>query len=180
MLMTKIVLVISLLCLFWFHYSTSVFEQIIIAIIFLSSVSIIISRWFPIWLKGKFSINNNNIQENSKSNENIKKYDKNQSNYTKNNSKSNKNESKQSKNPSKYYPELKQSLINCSKTGKLTREMILTFLSEVDYRLKTHKFVYDKFEFQNDMHQIYVKIQSRKLQDQDYVYLINYEPMSEK
>lgn len=174
MKMMKIFGLITLGILLWFHYAETVFERLMIAFMFICLVGIPLIHWIPTWFSQVISstINKNQVKD-DKSNEKVVNYSKNNYNFKQNHNNSNQKSNKQPKNPSKYYPELQQLLSNYSKTRQLTREMILTFITEIDYRLKTHKFVYDSFKFENDMHQIYVKIQSKQFEDQDYVYLIN-------
>lgn len=75
-------------------------------------------------------------------------------------------------NPSQYYIPCRDVIISCVKNKIFTRQDILTLLKAIDYRLGSHKEVYNKnFTFENEMHEIYCKLKSKKLQDADYIYL---------
>lgn len=78
-------------------------------------------------------------------------------------------------NPSKYYPIVRNSIIAYMKQGILTREDILTFKSCLDGRLGNRASMYNNcanFQFQNDANEIYAKLKSSVLRDDDYKYLI--------
>ena len=161
----------GLLYIWWCAASTG-FERVICLGIFVV---------FVLPLSINYLLNSIKVKSNSNSKTSSKNYAKNTTSNTSFKSEFNPTipsqsfttSSKGKTNPSEYYPVLRENLVKASKERRMSRESILIFLSEVDYRLKEHKFVYDKFSFQNEMHSIYTKIKSSKLQDQDYIYLID-------
>lgn len=75
-------------------------------------------------------------------------------------------------NPSQYYIPFRDVITSCSKNKLFTRQDILELKCEIDHRLGTKKYIYDNsFNFENDMHEIYIKIKSSTLKDADYIYL---------
>lgn len=56
----------------------------------------------------------------------------------------------------------------------LDRETILQLKSELRYRLGTHVEVYKNFNFQNDLHELYVLSKSSVLTKEDYEYLTQF------
>lgn len=70
-----------------------------------------------------------------------------------------------------YYKEVRDLINNTVKFGDLNRQGILEFKSELNYRLGANQYNYTKFQFENDMHEIYTKLKSSKLKDDDYIYL---------
>lgn len=93
--------------------------------------------------------------------------------YKKNYKKTNTN-SKTKINPAPSYLNFRNMLIEYSKNKKLDRDAILSLKDELDSHLGAHKHAYDKFNFQNDMHELYVKSKSSKLEESNYVQLIDY------
>lgn len=76
-------------------------------------------------------------------------------------------------NSSIYYPRLRDTISSCSKNKLFTRQDILKLKSEIDYCLGTRKYIYDNnFIFENDLHEIYIKIKSSVLKDKDYEHLL--------
>lgn len=76
-------------------------------------------------------------------------------------------------NPSVYYPRLRDAISACSKNKLFTRQDILKLKSEIDYCLGTRKYIYDNnFNFENDLHEIYIKIKSSVIKDKDYEHLL--------
>lgn len=74
-------------------------------------------------------------------------------------------------NNNKFYNDTRSRLIDLSKNGNLNRNDILKFKLELDNRLGMNRYAYNNFDFQNDMHEIYIKLKSSKLTDDDYIYL---------
>jgi hypothetical protein len=72
------------------------------------------------------------------------------------------------------YEEFKNELTSCVKNGLLTRETILKLKCELRYRIGTHIEVYKDFNFENDMHEIYVLGKSSVLTKEDYEYLTKF------
>ena len=70
-----------------------------------------------------------------------------------------------------YYKELSGLLSSSMKNRKLTRYQILYFKKEIDELLGNRKSVYDSFNFDNDLHEIYTKLKVSPLQDKEYQYL---------
>lgn len=79
-----------------------------------------------------------------------------------------------SKESDPKYLELRELLKSLSQSKKLKRSGLLTFKNELDYRLGNNRYNYTNFNFTNDMHEIYTKIKSSKLTDQDYDYLLTH------
>lgn len=76
-------------------------------------------------------------------------------------------------NSSVYYPRLRDTISSCSKNKLFTRQDILKLKSEIDYCLGTRKYIYDNnFIFENDLHEIYIKIKSSALKDNNYEHLL--------
>ena len=76
-------------------------------------------------------------------------------------------------NSSVYYPRLRDSISACSKNKLFTRQDILKLKSEIDYCLGARRYIYDNnFIFENDLHEIYIKIKSSALKDKDYERLL--------
>lgn len=69
------------------------------------------------------------------------------------------------------YTNLRDNLKELSREKQLGRSEILSFKNELDYRLANHRYNYSNFKFENDMHEIYTKLKSSKLKDDDYIYL---------
>lgn len=80
-----------------------------------------------------------------------------------------KSQYKQNDNPN--YVTLRDNIKDYSKSGKINREGILDFKNELDYRLGSNRYSYKEFSFENDMHEIYVKIKNSKFKDEDYLHL---------
>ena len=76
-------------------------------------------------------------------------------------------------NPSPYYLETRNIIINLSKNGKLSRSKILELEKELETILGDYLVNYSKFNFENDMHYIYVLLKSSKLTDNDYINILN-------
>lgn len=74
-------------------------------------------------------------------------------------------------NSSQYYSEVRECIIATSKAGLFDRESVLKLKSELDYLLQDKKDHYSNFTFDNDMHEIYIKLKNKHLQDEDYLYL---------
>lgn len=76
-------------------------------------------------------------------------------------------------NSSVYYPRLRDAISACSKNKLFTRQDILKLKSEIDYCLGTRRYIYDNnFNFENDLHEIYIKIKSSVIKDKDYEHLL--------
>lgn len=69
------------------------------------------------------------------------------------------------------YINLRSRLISIMKNGELDRDNVLKFKLELDNRLGVNRYEYSNFSFENDMHEIYTKLKSSKLTDQDYLHL---------
>ena len=70
-----------------------------------------------------------------------------------------------------FYVDIRSRLINVVKNGQLDRDSIMRFKLELDNRLGMNRYAYKDFTFDNDMHEIYIKLKSSKLKDDDYIYL---------
>lgn len=69
------------------------------------------------------------------------------------------------------YIDVRTRLISVVKNGELDRGSIMKLKLELDNILGADRYSYSKFTFENDMHEIYTKLKSSKLGDQDYLYL---------
>lgn len=69
------------------------------------------------------------------------------------------------------YLDVRSRLIEAIKNGHMDRTGILKLKLELDNRLGMNIYAYKGFEYTNDMHEIYIKLKSSKLTDDDYVYL---------
>ena len=76
-------------------------------------------------------------------------------------------------NDNVFYIDIRNKLITVVQKGNLDRDSILNFKLELDNRLGINRYAYKDFDFENDMHEIYVKLKSSKLTDDDYDYLNN-------
>ena len=77
-------------------------------------------------------------------------------------------------NPSKYYFTVRNTVVTYLQNGVITRDDILYFKSCLDSRLKGHVNIYNhSFKFKNDANEIYIKLKSSVLKDEDYKYLMN-------
>lgn len=74
-------------------------------------------------------------------------------------------------NNNPFYMETRNRLIGVVKNCELDRGGILKFKLELDNKLGMNRYAYDNFDFENDMHEIYIKLKSSKLNDEDYLYL---------
>lgn len=74
----------------------------------------------------------------------------------------------------KEYDELIKKLKYCMKNKLLTREDVLSFKKEIVDLLNTYNKDYSKFKFENDMHEIYVKLKNKHLNSENYVNLNRY------
>lgn len=74
-------------------------------------------------------------------------------------------------NTNPNYIEVRNRLIDVVKNGVLNRDSILKFKLELDNKLDINRYAYSNFDFENDMHEIYIKLKSSKLKDEDYQYL---------
>lgn len=69
------------------------------------------------------------------------------------------------------YLDVRSRLIEAIKNGHLDRNSVLKFKLEIDNRLGMNRYAYKDFEYENDLHEIYIKLKSSKLTDDDYTYL---------
>lgn len=74
-------------------------------------------------------------------------------------------------NNNPIYIDLRERLIEVVKAGSLNRDDIFKFRLELDNRLGANRYSYTNFTFENEMHEIYIKMKSSKLNDDDYIYL---------
>lgn len=81
------------------------------------------------------------------------------------------NKDKTKTKPSPYYLELRSSIINLSKQGKLNEYITKNLNSEIDtFTLKD----YSKLRFNDVKHEIYTKIKDSGITNDDYIYLNEY------
>ena len=72
------------------------------------------------------------------------------------------------------YSELKNLISTSCKSKRLKRQMILSFKDELNKQLASNVDHYSKMTFENDLHEVYVKLKSSHLEDKDYIYLKDY------
>lgn len=82
-----------------------------------------------------------------------------------------KTSSKTINNPN--YIALREIIINASKNKQFNRTAILNLKAEIDFRLKDYLINYSSFTFSNDLQEIYTKLKSSHLKNEDYIYLKN-------
>ena len=163
-------LIIGSSLLLWYKFSSDFTEKVLIIYIFVVILVPYVINLFVMLLN--MGINNNKPKNTTNYNGKTKATTKNTDN--KKATSTNTVKSKGTKvNLSPFYPQLRTVLTTCSKERLLTREDVLNFKVAVDDRLGAHRYVYEKFDFKNDMHEIYTKIKSSKLKDEDFQYLIN-------
>jgi len=161
--------IIGMVLLVWFRNTNSRFEQILIGFILVTVLIPFALQLLTMLLKGvakddkSTQYKQRNI-ENKYTIEPIKNSKNDRSNSIKAPYKA-----KTNNNP--IYTEVRDRFKGLVKNGDLGRNEILQFKSELDYKLRTHKYTYDSFTFKNDMHEIYIKLKSSKLTTEDYVYL---------
>ena len=161
---------IGLVLLIWFRNTNSVFEKLLIGFIVITALVPFVLQLLAMLLKGgtknrKSSAYN---KKGNKENKYIIEPIKNNKN-SKNNSIKTPYRAKTNNNP--IYVEVRDRFKSLVQNGDFKRQQILQFKSELDHKLSTHKYTYDTFSFENDMHEIYIKLKSSKLTTEDYVYL---------
>ena len=72
------------------------------------------------------------------------------------------------------YTQLRNLIAISCKQKQLSRQSILSFVEELNKILGNNVNHYSKMTFENDLHEIYVKLKSSHLQDKDYIYLKEY------
>lgn len=159
-----IVPIISAMLLIWYYTTNSVFEKIFIIFVLFSTVlplgfgmmNIMIYSAIPSkkGYKKKKSVPRNRNAE----------YICNQLNKKKT-----AREPKAEPNP--YYLELRSSIINLNRQGKLTDYIIKNLKSEIDSLVLED---YSNFRFNDVKHEIYTKIKDSAITDDDYIYLNGY------
>lgn len=71
-------------------------------------------------------------------------------------------------NQQEGYAEVKNVLIACSKNKLFSREDVLKIKDEINYMLGDNLKHYNNFIFENDMHEIYIKIKNKHLSTSNY------------
>lgn len=163
-------IIVGLVLLIWFRNTGSVFEKLLIGFIAITALIPFVLQLLAMLLNGEVKDNKFNTykQNGNKKSEYIIEPIKNKNN-TKNNSIKAPYKAKTNNNP--IYIDVRDRFKDLVKNGDLGRQQILQFKSELDHTLGTHKYTYDTFSFENDMHEIYIKLKSSKLTTEDYVYL---------
>lgn len=82
-----------------------------------------------------------------------------------------KTSSKTINNPN--YIALRKIIISASKNKQFNRTDILILKAEIDFILKEYLANYSSFIFSNDLQEIYTKLKSSHLKNEDYIYLKN-------
>lgn len=72
------------------------------------------------------------------------------------------------------YTQLRNLITISCKQKQISRQSILSFVEELNKILGDNVNHYSKMTFENDLHEIYVKLKSSHLQDKDYIYLKEY------
>ena len=72
------------------------------------------------------------------------------------------------------YTQLRNLITISCKQKQISRQSILSFMEELNKVLGNNVNHYSKMTFENDLHEIYVKLKSSHLQDKDYIYLKEY------
>lgn len=72
------------------------------------------------------------------------------------------------------YTQLRNLITISCKQKQISRQSILSFVEELNKVLGDNVNHYSKMTFENDLHEIYVKLKSSHLQDKDYIYLKEY------
>ena len=72
------------------------------------------------------------------------------------------------------YTQLRNLITVSCKQKQISRQSILSFVEELNKILGNNVNHYSKMTFENDLHEIYVKLKSSHLQDKDYIYLKEY------
>ena len=72
------------------------------------------------------------------------------------------------------YTQLRDLITISCKQKQISRQSILSFVEELNKVLGNNANHYSKMTFENDLHEIYVKLKSSHLQDKDYIYLKEY------
>ena len=72
------------------------------------------------------------------------------------------------------YTQLRNLITVSCKQKQISRQSILSFVEELNKVLGNNVNHYSKMTFENDLHEIYVKLKSSHLQDKDYIYLKEY------
>lgn len=72
------------------------------------------------------------------------------------------------------YTQLRNLITISCKQKQIGRQSILSFVEELNKILGDNVNHYSKMTFENDLHEIYVKLKSSHLQDKDYIYLKEY------
>lgn len=162
-------IIIGLVLLIWFANTSSVFEKLLIGFIAVTALIPFVLQLLAMLLKG---VAKDSKASTCKQKGNGNKYTiepiKNNRN-TKNNGIKAPYQAKTNNNP--MYLEVRDRFKSLVQNGDFKRQQILQFKSELDHTLGTHKYTYDTFSFENDMHEIYIKLKSSKLTTEDYVYL---------
>ena len=157
-------IVLGLILLVLFNNADSKLEQIMIGLIFLMILTPFTLHLITMLLFQSIPKSNKNrvaekILESKSNNKRIKSNDSIKPQY----------KAKTNNNP--FYIETRSRLIEVVKNGELDRGDILKFKLELDDKLGINRYAYDNFDFENDMHEIYIKLKSSKLNDEDYLHL---------
>ncbi|WP_297993876.1 hypothetical protein [uncultured Clostridium sp.] len=71
------------------------------------------------------------------------------------------------------YIKLRKIIISASQNKQFNHTKILILKAEIDFILKEYLSNYSSFIFSNDLQEIYTKLKSSHLKNEDYVYLTN-------
>lgn len=166
---------IGILLYSMYRSSGSPIDRLFIAFIFFTSFVPVTFTIFVTWSVNKLkSTSNNNysmppIRDKYTANREVREE------IVVNNAKDYSNSKKPIKtNPSPYYEETKNLIISCSKNRLFNREDVVELKNQIDDLLGTHATVYSNFQYSNDYQEIYTKLKSRKLTDDDYLVLLDF------
>jgi hypothetical protein len=77
-------------------------------------------------------------------------------------------------NDNQNYIKVKRLFNQSIKSGKLTREQLLSFKDILNTLLGKNLNHYTKFVFKNDCHEIYIKLKNSSLSELDYIQMYQY------
>lgn len=160
-----IVPIISGMLLIWYYATNSVFEKIFIIFVLFSTV-------LPLGF-GMMNIMIYSAIPSNKGSHKKKKYVPKNRNaeYICRQLDKKKTTRKPKAEPNPYYLELRSSIINLNRQGKLTEYIIKNLKSEIDILVLED---YSNFRFNDVKHEIYTKIKDSALTNDDYIYLNGY------
>ena len=168
-------MIISISLLFWYRLTDNAFEKLLIIFILATVIIPLFLGILNILLCNAVYNPNSKSKNKSRSvnNSTLKSNSLKTKAYTKSSS-TRAPVTKGKVNPSRLYPRLRNLIIKSIQNQMLDRNDVLELKNQIDNLLGDHKKVYDGFTFENDLHEIYIKIKSKSLKDSDYRTLIKF------